>query len=109
MVRNGLYNLIGTSIRIGLGIISVPMLVSILGGEEYGIYSILISIIGFAVLSEWSISLTITVFLAQDIATLKQDCEVSTNDTLLVSLWSILFLSTLTTILLWYIAPFLPS
>lgn len=63
MLQNGLYNLIGAVIRLGIGIISVPLLIQFLGAEKYGLYTILLAIINLAALSEWSISMILTVFL----------------------------------------------
>jgi O-antigen/teichoic acid export membrane protein len=109
MLKNGLYNLLGTGVKIGLGIVSVPILFRLLGTEGYGLYSILISIIAFAVLSEWSISLTLNVFLSQDLAQDNADKSISISATLLISLFIIIGLAMLTTGILWSIAPFLPK
>ena len=109
MLRNGLYNFIGTGIRIGLGIITVPALVRLLGIDGYGIYSILLSVIAFAVLSEWSISLTLNVSLSQELLKDDKTKIESIGTTLLVSLIVIAGLAAITTLVLWYIAPVLPQ
>ena len=68
MWKNSLYNTIGGLIRLGLGLISVPLLTRNLGIEGYGLYAATNAIINIALFSEWSVSSSITVFISKDIA-----------------------------------------
>lgn len=67
MWKNSLYNTIGGLIRLGLGLISVPLLTRNLGIESYGLYAATSAIINIALFSEWSVSSSITVFISKDI------------------------------------------
>lgn len=109
MLRNGLYNFIGSGVRIGLGIVTVPILINLLGTDGYGIYSIIMSVIAFAILSEWSISLTLNVFLSQDIGQGGDKEALLIGTTLISSLIVIVGLAVLITIILWFTAPILPA
>lgn len=102
MVLNGLYNLLGAVIRLGVSILSVPLLITFLGTQDYGLYVIIIAIINFSALSEWAIAMLLTVFLARDFALNR-----SSSDTLKLALLFVVIVSVITCAALWLIAPVL--
>jgi len=68
MVKNGVYNFLGGIARLALGILTVPLLIRLLGISQYGVYTMASALVSFAALAEWSIALTVTVFLSEDLA-----------------------------------------
>jgi O-antigen/teichoic acid export membrane protein len=67
MIRNGFYNFAGSFIRQGLTFISIPILIHLIGIENYGLWALVSSILGIAGLAESGLSLSSIVFLAQDL------------------------------------------
>lgn len=104
MIKNGIYNLIGTAARLILSILSVPLLIKFIGTASYGLYAILFAVINFAALTEWSVSVILTVFLPRELA--SSYTGVPKTQTLKVTLLLILCLSTFTTLALWIAAPY---
>lgn len=104
MLKNGLYNLIGGLVKLCLSIVSVPLLLNVLGTVEYGLYAIISSILTFATLSEWSISMLMTVFVAQ-----SNNDPVKSRHILNAALVIVLGLSVITGLILWLGSPFLAS
>jgi len=102
MFKNGLYNLAGAFIRLVLGLVSVPVLVNVLGTETYGLYTIIMSVLTFATLSEWCVCLLLTVYIAKDISIYG-----NTDHTLQSTLLIVLILSGVTGLMLWFISPLL--
>lgn len=106
MFKNGFYNLLGAIIRLGLGIISVPWLVQLLGAEKYGLYAILLAIINLAALSEWSISMILTVFLSENITGLNQiEKTTSLSNNLRITIILVIALSLLTGLIIFLLSP----
>ncbi|MGF7216820.1 O-antigen/teichoic acid export membrane protein [Spirosoma lacussanchae] len=68
MWKSSVYNTLGGLTRLGLGLISVPLLTRSLGIEYYGLYAAVSAILNITLFSEWSVSSSITVFLSKDIA-----------------------------------------
>lgn len=68
MLKNGFYNLLGTILRTGILFITIPLLVRNLGIEEYGLWTLISSIIAFVALAEGGLSISTTVFLSKSIA-----------------------------------------
>jgi len=106
MLRNSLYNLAGGTVRLGLGIISVPLLIKIVGIEQYGIYSLASSLISIAALSEWSIALTVTVFVAESLNNCLDTKESKENQK--AALVVVVLLSLATVCLLGFVSFLLP-
>lgn len=99
MLKNGLFNATGGIIRIGCGIFTIPVLVRLLGVEEYGIWTLSSTIISIVTLAEIGLSNTTTVFLSQDLG--KKDTN-SATETLVIILSLILVSSTIAAISLWF-------
>lgn len=108
MWKNSLYNTIGGIIRLGLGLISVPLLTRNLGIEKYGLYSATSSILNIAVFSEWTIAASITVYLSTSIP-LSSGNETTlekTNNLSIAALY-VIILALITSVLLYCSIPWL--
>jgi O-antigen/teichoic acid export membrane protein len=90
VLKNGLYNALGGIVRIGLALVSVPILIRLIGLEDYGVWTLASSVIGFASLAEGGISVSTTYFLARDIA--KND-RAGISETLTATFTAILLMA----------------
>lgn len=99
LLKNGLYNTAGGIIRIGLGIITIPLLIRQLGVEEYGLWTLTSAVIGVVTLAEAGLSTATTVFVAQDLG--EEDLN-SLSQTLTVTITTMLLMATLAAICLWF-------
>jgi O-antigen/teichoic acid export membrane protein len=106
MLRNGLYNLAGATVRLLVTVIAVPLLIRLIGIESYGVWTFVAAVIGLAGLAEAGLSLSTTYFLARDLA--AGDDE-AISQTLSVSLALIALLASLACIVIILIAPALAS
>jgi O-antigen/teichoic acid export membrane protein len=68
MLKNGIYNTLGSVIRMGIGIISIPLQIKYLGVEEYGIWSWIMSIYAISMLAEAGMAVSTTVFVSEQLA-----------------------------------------
>ena len=103
MISNSIYNLIGGLVRLGLGLLSAPLLLVWLGAKTYGLYVIILSIINFSLVFETTIPIVFTVFIAGD-AKNNLPNTITQEDVLRVCLWMIVILSAITLSIL-YSAP----
>lgn len=69
MVKHGLYNLSGAGIRVGLAIVVVPILIRLMGIDQYGLWSLATATVGFLALADGGFSISVTVFLSKELAT----------------------------------------
>lgn len=92
LLKNGIYNLAGGVIKIGLGIAMIPILIRSLGMEEYGLWTLASSILGVVNLAEAGLSTATTVFVAQDLS--KEDYN-ALSATITVSLLMMLTLASI--------------
>jgi O-antigen/teichoic acid export membrane protein len=99
LLKNGLYNTAGGIIRIGLGIITIPLLIRQLGVEEYGLWTLASAVIGVVTLAEAGLSTATTVFVAQD---LGEEDPISLSQTLTVTISTMLLMATLAAVCLWF-------
>lgn len=110
MLKNGFYNTLAGIAKFGLGILTVPILIRLLGVENYGIWSLASSVIGLVALAEAGLATTTTVFVAKD---LGEDNAESLAETLLITVSAMFFLATLAAIILGIgaeaIAPLFPK
>jgi O-antigen/teichoic acid export membrane protein len=97
-VKNGIYNTVAGGIRILLGVLTIPLLVSNLGIQEYGIWTLVSSLVGMLSLLEGGFSTTTTFFISQDVS--NEDRE-GLSQTLTVTIISILGLASLGGVSLW--------
>jgi O-antigen/teichoic acid export membrane protein len=91
MLRNGIYNVIPGLCRAGLSLISIPVLIRLMGLEEYGVWSLVSSILSFIVLAEVGLPVSATVFVSQDLA--KKD-DKSLSQTLTITIGLMLLIAT---------------
>lgn len=104
MLKSGLYNVTGAGIRLVLSVLTIPLLIRILGVEEYGLWVLASTVVGVVTLAEAGLSIATTVFVSQD---LKSSDATRLAQTLTVTLSSMAVLSTLAAIALIAFAPLL--
>lgn len=97
MLKNGLYNILGTIVRTGLTFLTIPVLIRLLGVEEYGLWTLVSSVLGILTLAQGGLAVSTTVFLSKDIATNDRQ-EIS--QTLSVTATAMLILATLAALIL---------
>lgn len=68
MLKNGLYNTIGGVSRTGISLLTIPLLIILIGLDEYGLWSLVFAIIGIITIIENGLSVATTVFLSRDLA-----------------------------------------
>jgi O-antigen/teichoic acid export membrane protein len=100
-LKNGFYNTSAGIIRIGLAILTIPLLIRLIGIEEYGLWTLASTIIIVVTLAEAGLSTATTVFISQDIG--KEDGE-SLSQTLTVTVGGILILATFASLSLFFTA-----
>jgi O-antigen/teichoic acid export membrane protein len=99
LLKNGFYNTAGGVLRIGLGIITIPLLIRQLGVEEYGLWTLASAVIGVVTLAEAGLSTATTVFVAQDLG--EEDVD-GLSQTLTVTVTMMLVMATLAAVGLWF-------
>jgi O-antigen/teichoic acid export membrane protein len=102
MLRNGFYNTVGAIARLAIGFLSIPLLIRLMGIEEYGLWvlaSTTLSVVGIA---EAGLSTSTTFFVSRDLA--KQD-SVEISETLSIVSAAMLLMATAAAIGLWFTAP----
>lgn len=97
MLKNGLYNTFSGIVRAGLTFISIPILIHLMGLEEYGLWALVSSVLGFVTVAELGLPVSATVFVSQDLA--RKDKK-GLSQTLTVTLGGILLLATTGALLL---------
>jgi O-antigen/teichoic acid export membrane protein len=68
MIKNGIYNVAGAVIRLILTFLTIPLLIRLIGVEEYGLWTLISTVLAVAGLAEGGLSISTTVFLSEDIA-----------------------------------------
>lgn len=99
LLKNGFYNTLGGVLRIGLGIVTVPLLIRQLGVEEYGLWTLASAVIGVVTLAEAGLSTATTVFVAQDLG--AEDVD-GLSQTLTVTITTMFGMATLAAFALWF-------
>ncbi len=97
LLKNGFYNSVAGLIRIGLGILVIPVLIRTLGIEEYGLWTLASAVVVMVTLAEAGLSTTTTVFVSQDLG--KKDVD-GLSQTLTVTFGAMLILATLAAVAL---------
>jgi O-antigen/teichoic acid export membrane protein len=70
MLKNGIYITLSNVMRAVMGIITIPLLIKILGIEEYGLWTLVYSTIALVFTLEGGIAMAATVFITRDLADL---------------------------------------
>ncbi|BAY25581.1 polysaccharide biosynthesis protein [Calothrix sp. NIES-2100] len=99
LFRNGFYNAAAGVVRIGLAVLTIPILIRLIGVEEYGLWTLTSAVVAMVALAEAGLSTTTTVFVSQDLA--RED-SVSLSQTLTVTIGGMLILATIAAIALWF-------
>jgi O-antigen/teichoic acid export membrane protein len=73
LLKNGVYNAAAGAVRIGLAMLTIPLLIRLMGVEEYGLWTFASAILGIVGLAEVGISTATTVFLSKDLANKDTD------------------------------------
>ncbi|MEM1255558.1 MAG: oligosaccharide flippase family protein [Cyanobacteria bacterium P01_H01_bin.21] len=68
MIRSGIFNVTGAALRMAISIVSIPLLIRMIGVEEYGIWTLVSTVVAIATLAEAGLSVSTTVFLSKDLA-----------------------------------------
>jgi O-antigen/teichoic acid export membrane protein len=97
LLKNGFYNIAGGAIRVGLAILTIPILIRLIGVEEYGLWTLASAVVGMVTLAEAGLSVATTVFVSQDLG--KEDIN-GLSQTLTATLGAMLILATLAAITL---------
>lgn len=71
MLKNSIYNLVGFVLRSGFTFLTIPVLIRLLGIQEYGLWALVSTVLGVLGLAEAGLSVSTTVFISQAIA--KED------------------------------------
>jgi O-antigen/teichoic acid export membrane protein len=67
MLKNGIYITLSNAIRALMGIITIPLLIKILGIEEYGLWTLVYSTVALVFTIEGGIALAATFFITRDL------------------------------------------
>jgi O-antigen/teichoic acid export membrane protein len=102
MLKNGLYNIIGAVIRVGITFLTIPVIIRLMGVEEYGLWTLVSTVIGIVGLAEGGLSISTTVFLSRDLA--NEDVK-GISQTLTISFIGMLVLADVAALILWIGAP----
>jgi len=86
------------AVRVGLALLTIPLLIRLMGVNEYGLWTLASAIVGLVALAEAGLSTATTVFVSQDLA--KQDAE-ELSQTLTITSGAMLILATLSVTALW--------
>lgn len=98
MIKNGFYNVVGAVIRIGLTLLTIPFIIRLIGVEEYGLWTLVSTMIGIVGLAEAGLSVSTTVFLSRDLA--NDDAD-GISQTLTITFGAMLLLATLAALTMW--------
>src|SRR6267143_513961 len=102
LLRNGLYNVGGGTVRGAVGLLTIPFLIRFLGIREYGVWSLVYAVFALMTMCEAGISVAASVFLSKDLA--KNDVS-EAGRTLTFILISAVLLPAALGLLLWIAGP----
>jgi O-antigen/teichoic acid export membrane protein len=104
LIRNSFYNIVGSVFRLAINFFSIPLIIRFIGIEEYGLWSLVSTIVAFASLLECGLTSSIIVFLSKDIGV---DDSKGASETLTITFILLLCLSFLIVFCLWLGSPFI--
>jgi O-antigen/teichoic acid export membrane protein len=104
LIRNSFYNIAGSVFRLAINFLSIPIIIRFIGIEEYGLWSLVSTIVAFASLLECGLTSSIIVFLSKDISV--EDSK-GASETLTITSILLLCLSFLIVFCLWFASPFI--
>lgn len=94
-----MYNAAGAIARVGIGLVAIPLLIRLIGVEEYGLWILVSAAVGILGLAEAGLSVSTTFFLSRDLA---ENDAASVSQTLTVSLGAMALLATAAALVLWF-------
>ncbi|GAX39155.1 polysaccharide biosynthesis protein [Tolypothrix sp. NIES-4075] len=110
LLKNGFYNTVGGAIKIGLAVLTIPILIRMLGIEEYGLWTLAYAVVQVVNLAEAGLSVATTVFVSQDIVKENaDDLSNSLSETLTVTFGGMLIFATIAAISLLFGAELIVS
>jgi O-antigen/teichoic acid export membrane protein len=98
MFRHGLYNMLGAGCRALLNLATVPLLIRLIGLEEYGLLTWITAAVGLVSIAGAGLSTSATVFVARDLG--RRDTA-GLGQTLTVTIGATLVLATLAAAAVW--------
>lgn len=104
MLKDGVYNLVGAIIRLIVVSVTIPVLLRLIGIQEFGLWTLVSAAISIATLAEAGLSISTTVFLSKDL--IRND-NVATSETLTITIGLMLLLATLAALVMIYGADFI--
>jgi len=102
MLKNGAYNAFGTAFSMLVSILAIPVLVRVMGVGNYGIWTLVVSLMGVVALAEAGISTSTTAFFSADLA---RDDLVGAGRTLTTVLGAIVLIALVASAALAILAP----
>jgi O-antigen/teichoic acid export membrane protein len=106
VLKNGFYNAAGGIFRLGLALLTIPVLIRIIGIENYGVWTLASSVIGLASLAEGGLTISTTFFLSQDIS---KDNRIGVSETLTATFAAMLLFATVAATVLYFGSEFIIS
>jgi O-antigen/teichoic acid export membrane protein len=110
MLRNGIYNVASAGIRAILTVITVPILIRLLGLDQYGLWVFISSTFNIIGLADIGLGVAAAVFVSRDLADADM---VALAETLTIVIGAILIMATLAAVVLYFgagaIASFFPD
>jgi O-antigen/teichoic acid export membrane protein len=101
MLKNGFYNFAAAIARPAVSILTIPLIISFIGLEEYGLWTLVSTTLVIIELAEGGLSVSTTVFLSQDLASEEKD---TFSQTLTISFCLIVILASLAGLSLFFFA-----
>jgi FkbM family methyltransferase len=97
MIKNGIYNLLGFSARLIVNFCTIPLLIHLIGVEEYGFWVLFSSLVSIAFMAEGGLSSSTTLFVSQY---LNEESSDNISEVLTIVSIGIFILATLAAIVL---------
>ena len=106
MLKNGFYNTLASVIRIVVTLLTVPVIIRLLGIEQYGLFSLASTIVNSMSLAEAGLALTMTVFISRDLAVDNTNGIAQTFGTVALTM---IFLAALALVAMYITAPIITN
>jgi O-antigen/teichoic acid export membrane protein len=98
MLKNGIYNVVGAGIRICITLLTIPILIRLVGVGEYGLWTLVSTVVNLVSLAEAGLSVSTTFFLAQD---LERNDTKGISQVLTVSFGTMFLVATMIALIMW--------
>jgi len=104
MLKNGIYNLIGSIFRLATGAILTPVLIRLLGLEDYGLWILVSSTLVLVTLAEGGLAASTTFFISRELSSERKS---SLLEIIGITSLAMLLLASLMCLLMFCLAPVL--